>query len=87
MVVCVGCLEASLRVLSLTFSSDSVWVSKNPGDLKTIEHLAETTLHKNTPLQNWDTLSQEQTNKLTEESQKTKPSLANHHQDFLIAVF
>jgi hypothetical protein len=34
-------------------------LSKNPGDLKTIEHLAETTLHKNTPLQTWDTLSQE----------------------------
>jgi hypothetical protein len=26
MVVCVGCLRASLRVLSLTLSSDSVWI-------------------------------------------------------------
>jgi hypothetical protein len=30
-------------------------LSKNPGNSKTIEHLAETTPHKNTPLQNWDT--------------------------------
>jgi hypothetical protein len=52
-----------------------ILLSKSFGDSKIIEyplHLAETTPHKNTPLQNWDTLSQEQTTKLTEESQKTK---------------
>jgi hypothetical protein len=39
-----------------------ILLSKSFGDSKIIEyplHLAETTPHKNTPLQNWDTLSQE----------------------------
>ncbi|WP_158009243.1 hypothetical protein, partial [Bathymodiolus thermophilus thioautotrophic gill symbiont] len=47
-------------------------------------HLAETTPHQNTPLHNWVDLSQEQINKLALESQKTKPSLANHDHQVLI---
>ncbi|CAB9543519.1 hypothetical protein BROOK1789C_1001, partial [Bathymodiolus brooksi thiotrophic gill symbiont] len=47
-------------------------LSKKPGKL--IKHLAQATSYQNKLLQNWDILSQEQTTKLTEESQKTKPS-------------
>jgi hypothetical protein len=50
--------------------SYGLWLLKNPSDSEVTvrsPHLAETTPHKTTPLQNWDTLSQEQTTKLTEE--------------------
>jgi hypothetical protein len=48
-----------------------ILLSKKPG--QPIKHLAQTTPYQNKLLQNWDILSQEQTTKLTEESQKTKP--------------
>jgi 23S rRNA pseudoU1915 N3-methylase RlmH len=57
-------------------------LSKKPGKL--IKHLAQATPYQNKLLQNWDILSQEQTTKLTEESQKTKPRLANHDHQVLI---
>ncbi|WP_202753113.1 C80 family cysteine peptidase, partial [Bathymodiolus thermophilus thioautotrophic gill symbiont] len=61
------------------------WLSKNPEDSEVkVEHLAKTTPHQNTPLHNWTNLSQEQINKLALESQKTKPSLANHDHQVLI---
>ncbi|CAB5499794.1 C80 family cysteine peptidase, partial [Bathymodiolus thermophilus thioautotrophic gill symbiont] len=60
-------------------------LSKNPGDSEVkMEHLAETTSHRNIPLHNWGDLSQEQINKLAAESQRTKPSLVNHDYQVLI---
>ncbi|CAB5498533.1 C80 family cysteine peptidase, partial [Bathymodiolus thermophilus thioautotrophic gill symbiont] len=57
-------------------------LSKNPGDseAQVHGHLA----HQDTPLHNWDALSQDQINKLDTESQKPKLSLANHDHQILI---
>ncbi|WP_139458938.1 C80 family cysteine peptidase, partial [Bathymodiolus thermophilus thioautotrophic gill symbiont] len=67
-------------------SKPRLLLSKNPGDseAQVHGHLAETTLHQDTPLHNWDALSQDQINKLDTESQKPKPSLANHDHQVLI---
>ncbi|WP_202784281.1 C80 family cysteine peptidase, partial [Bathymodiolus thermophilus thioautotrophic gill symbiont] len=64
------------------------WLSINPGDSQITEdlgarHLGETQPYNDKKLQSWDTLTQEQTNKLTTESQKTKPDLANHDHQIL----
>ncbi|OJA03647.1 C80 family cysteine peptidase, partial [Bathymodiolus thermophilus thioautotrophic gill symbiont] len=63
--------------------------AKNTGEVRKplsagAQHLAETTPHQDTLVQNWNTLSQEQIDKLAAESQKTKLSLANHNHQVLI---
>ncbi|VVH52687.1 hypothetical protein BPUTSESOX_354, partial [uncultured Gammaproteobacteria bacterium] len=63
-------------------------LSISPGDYRAIvyddpQHLAETTPYQDKKLQSWENLTQEQTNKLTTESQKTKPDLANHDHQIL----
>ncbi|VVH51043.1 hypothetical protein BPUTSESOX_355, partial [uncultured Gammaproteobacteria bacterium] len=60
----------------------------SPGDSKVtvyndLRHLAETQPYNDKKLQSWENLTQEQTNKLTTESQKTKPDLANHDHQIL----
>ncbi|WP_202784741.1 C80 family cysteine peptidase, partial [Bathymodiolus thermophilus thioautotrophic gill symbiont] len=64
-------------------------LSISPGDYEAtiyndLQHLGETQPYNDKKLQSWDTLTQEQTNKLTTESQKTKPDLANHDHQILI---
>jgi hypothetical protein len=49
-----------------------------------LPHLAKTQPHNDQKLQDWDTLNQEQIDKLPTESQKTKPRLANHDHQVLI---
>jgi hypothetical protein len=61
-----------------TYTQTKPWLSINPGDPQvkedlSVKHLAETQPYNDKKLQSWDTLTQEQTNKLTTESQKTKP--------------
>jgi hypothetical protein len=46
-------------------------------------NLAENQHYNDKTLQSWETLTKEQTNKLTTESQKTKPDLANHDHQIL----
>jgi hypothetical protein len=63
-------------------------LSISPGDYEAtiyndLRHLGETQPYNDKKLQSWDTLTQEQTNKLTTESQKTKPDLANHDHQIL----
>ncbi|WP_202776317.1 C80 family cysteine peptidase, partial [Bathymodiolus azoricus thioautotrophic gill symbiont] len=71
-----------------TYTQTKPWLSINPGDSQVTKylgarHLSETTPYQDKKLQSWDTLTQEQTNKLTTESQKTKPDLANHDHQIL----
>ncbi|VVM21932.1 hypothetical protein BSPWISOXPB_8666, partial [uncultured Gammaproteobacteria bacterium] len=71
-----------------TYTQTKPWLSMNPGDSQVTEdlgakHLAETQPYNDKKLQSWDTLTQEQTDKLTTESQKTKPDLANHDHQIL----
>ncbi|CAB5497556.1 C80 family cysteine peptidase, partial [Bathymodiolus thermophilus thioautotrophic gill symbiont] len=82
--------ELKVKVEVCRYRSDNepdreLWLSKNPKDSKIkVHHLAETTSHQNTPIHNWSDLSQEQIDKLAAESQKPKPSLANHDHQVLI---
>ncbi|VVH50454.1 hypothetical protein BPUTSESOX_462, partial [uncultured Gammaproteobacteria bacterium] len=71
-----------------TYTQTKPWLSINPGDSQVTEdlgarHLGETQPYNDKKLQSWENLTQEQTNKLTTESQKTKPDLANHDHQIL----
>ncbi|VVH50455.1 hypothetical protein BPUTSESOX_415, partial [uncultured Gammaproteobacteria bacterium] len=71
-----------------TYAQTKPWLSINPGDSQVTEdlgarHLGETQPYNDKKLQSWENLTQEQTNKLTTESQKTKPDLANHDHQIL----
>ncbi|CAB5507256.1 hypothetical protein AZO1586R_2307, partial [Bathymodiolus azoricus thioautotrophic gill symbiont] len=84
-------LSKELNVKVEAYNADTQtkpWLSINSGDSQVTEdlgarHLAETQPYNDKKLQSWENLTQEQTNKLTTESQKTKPDLANHDHQIL----
>ncbi|VVM19865.1 hypothetical protein BSPWISOXPB_8677 [uncultured Gammaproteobacteria bacterium] len=84
-------LSKELNVRVEAYNSDDQtkpWLSINSGDPQitedlSVRHLAKTQPYNDKKLQSWDTLTQEQTDKLTTESQKTKPDLANHDHQIL----